>query len=84
MNNIKKILYSILVISFSNIAFIKNFVYADMVIGPSEIIEYSPLYYISIIVVIAIVVGVSIMILRAIYKNNQLEKEEGVKDNDKL
>lgn len=80
MKSVKKLLYSILAISFFNIVLIKNFVYADLVVAPKEIINYSPLYYIAIIVVIAIVVGISILILRKIYKNNQLEKEneEGV------
>ena len=76
MKSIKKILYSILVISFFNIVLIKNFVYADIISYPRKIIKYSPLYYIAIIVIIAIVVGISILILRKIYKSNQLEKNE--------
>ena len=88
MKSIKKILYSVLVISFFYIVLIKNFVYADIIINrPIKIIDYSPLYYISIIVIVAIVVGISILILRKIYKSNQLEKneedEKGVKNNDK-
>ena len=74
MKCIKKILYSILAISFFNIVLINNYVYAD-VIAP-RIIDYTPLYYIAIIVGIAIVTGISILILRKIYKSNQLEKEE--------
>ena len=82
MKRVKKLLYSILAISFFYIVLIKNFVYADLVVGPQEIeiINYSPLYYIAMIVVIAIVVGISVLILRKIYKDNQLDKEnkEGV------
>lgn len=79
MENVKKILYSIIVITFLNIVLIKNFVYADVVVGPREIINYSPLYYIAIIIVIAIVVGVSILILRKIYQLGKTEEnEEGV------
>ncbi len=80
MKSVKKIFYSILAISFLNVVLIRKFVYAD-VVGTLEIINYSPLYYIAIIAVITIVVGISILILRKIYKNNQLEKEnykEGV------
>ena len=76
MKGIKKVLFSILAVFLLNIVLIKNFVYADLVTGPTEIISYSPLYYISIIVVIAIVVGISIFILRKIYKSNQLQKDE--------
>ena len=79
MKSVKKLLYSILAISLFNIVLIKNFVYADLVVGPQEIINYSPLYYIAMIVVIAIVVGISVLILRKIYKNNQLEKENNEK-----
>lgn len=79
MKSVKKLLYSILAISFVSIILIKNVVYADLVVGPQEIINYSPLYYIAIIVVIAIVVGISILILRKIYKNDQLEKENNEK-----
>lgn len=75
MKNIKKILYSILIISFFNIVLIKNFVYADIIYHPKEI-TYTPLYYLVIIVIVAIVVGISIWILRKIYKSNQLEKNE--------
>ena len=79
METVKKILYSIIVITFLNIVLIKNFVYADVVVGPREIINYSPLYYIAIIIVIAIVVGVSILILRKIYQLGKTEEnEEGV------
>jgi hypothetical protein len=80
---VKKILYSILIISFISIILIKNVVYADIIAGPLEIINYSPLYYIAIIVVIAIVVGISILILKNIYKNNQLEKEKNEKGEEK-
>ncbi len=87
MKSIKKILYSLLVIFFFNIVLIKN-VYADMVSFQTEIINYSPLYYIAIIVIIAIVVGISILILRKIYKSNQLEKntenERGSEKNDRF
>ena len=55
MKNVKKLLYSILAIAFVSIILIKNVVYADVIVGPQEIINYSPLYY---IVVIAIVVGI--------------------------
>lgn len=82
MKSIKKILYSIFAISFFNIVLIKNFVYANPIAIPREIevIDYSPLYYIAIIISIAIVVGISILILRKIYKSNQLEKD---KENEK-
>ena len=84
MGGIKKVLFGILTIFLLNIVLIKNFVYADFVAGPKEIISYSPLYYIAIIVVMAIVVGISIFILRKIYKSNQLEKdEENVKGEEK-
>lgn len=84
MRGIKKVLFSILAVFLLNIVLIKNFVYADLVAGPTEIISYSPLYYIAIIVVIAIVVGISIFILRKIYKSNQLQKdEESVKGDEK-
>lgn len=84
MRGIKKVLFSILAVFLLNIVLIKNFVYADLVADPTEIISYSPLYYIAIIVVIAIVVGISIFILRKIYKSNQLQKdEENVKGEDK-
>lgn len=88
MRSIKKVLFSILAIFILNIALIKNFVYADLISGPtvSTVISYSPLYYIAIIVVITIVVGISIFILRKIYKSNQLQKDEenvkGEKNND--
>lgn len=81
MKSVKKIFYSVLAIIFLNMVLIKNCVYAD-VVGPIERITYTPLYYIAIIVVIAIVVGMSIWILRKIYKNNQLDKEEN-KENEK-
>lgn len=79
MKSIKKILYSIFAISFFNIVLIKNFVYANPIAIPREIevIDYSPL---AIIILIAIVVGISILILRKIYKSNQLEKD---KENEK-
>lgn len=80
MKSVKKLLYSILAISLFYIVLIKNFVYADVIAGPQEIINYSPLYYIVMIVVIAIVVGISVLILRKIYKNNQLEKENHEKN----
>lgn len=79
MKSVKKLLYRILAISFVSIMLIKNVVYADLIGDPQEIIIYSLLYYIAIIVVIAIVVGISILILRKIYKNNQLEKENNEK-----
>lgn len=88
MRSIKKVLFSILAIFILNIVLIKNFVYADLIFGPtvSTVISYSPLYYIAIIVVITIVVGISIFILRKIYKSNQLQKDEenvkGEKNND--
>lgn len=97
MKSVKKLLCSILAISFVSIILIKNVVYADVYWGFEEPYEphvvfnynYSSLYYISIIIAIAIVVGISILILRKIYKSNQLEKEnnekieKGVKNNDK-
>ena len=84
MRSIKKILFSILAVFILNIVLIKNFVYADLITDSTEIISYSPLYYIAIIVVIAIVVGISIFILRKIYKSNQLQKdEENVKGDEK-
>lgn len=76
MRGIQKVLFSIGAIFLLNIVLIKNFVYADVIAGPTEIINYSPLYYIAIIVVIAIVVGISIFILRKIYKSNQLEIDD--------
>lgn len=84
MRSIKKVLFSILAVFLLNIVLIKNAVYADLVAGPTETISYSPLYYIAIIVIIAIVVGISIFILRKIYKSNQLQKdEENVKGDEK-
>lgn len=88
MRSIKKVLFSILAIFILNIVLIKNFVYADVIFGPtvSTVISYSSLYYIAIIVVITIVVGILIFILRKIYKSNQLQKDEenvkGEKNND--
>ncbi len=76
MRGIKKVLFRIWAIFLLNIVLIKNFVYADLIAVPTEIIRYSPLYYIAIIVVIAIVVGISIFILRKIYKSNQLQEDE--------
>ena len=78
MKNIKKTLFSILVISFFNIFLIAKSVYANPIAEPSEIVKinYSPLYYLTIIGLIALVVGISILILRKIYKSNQLEKDE--------
>ena len=84
MRSIKKVLFSILSVFLLNIILIKNFVYADVIDSPREIISYSFLYYIAIIVVIAIVVGISIFILRKIYHSNQLQKdEENVKGDEK-
>ena len=83
MRGAKKVLFSILAVFLLNIVLIKNFVYADLVAGPTEIISYSPLYYIAIIAVIAIVVGISIFILRKIYKSNQLEKDEEYEKGEK-
>ena len=85
MKGIKKILYSIVFISFLHIFLINNFAYADSITYPIEKIIYTPLYYIAVIVVISIVVGISILILRKICKSNQLEKEKnekGEEDND--
>ena len=78
MRGIKKILFSIWSIFIFYIMTIRNFVNADL-ISPMEIhdiINYSPLYYIAIFIIIAIIVGISIFILRRIYKSNQLEKDE--------
>ena len=72
---IKKILSSILSIFVLNIFIIKNFVFADMIGGTVTVIEYTPAYYIAIFIVIAILVAISIIILRKIYKSNQLEKD---------
>ena len=87
MKRIKKIIYSIIVICFFCMILIKNFVYADIIAGPNEVIEYSPLYYLAIIVVIVIVVAISTSILRNIYKSNQIDREEENekewKNNDK-
>ena len=78
MKNIKKLLFSILVISFFNIFLIEKFVYANPIAISQEIevINYSPLYYIAVIVSITFVVGLSILILREFYKNNQIEKDK--------
>ena len=76
MKSIKKLIFSIFAISLFNIFLIKKYVYANPIEIPREVINYSPLYYIAIIVSITLVVGVSILILRKIYKNNQLEKDE--------
>lgn len=37
---------------------------------------FHPLYYIAIFLVITIIVGISILILRKIYKSSQLDKDE--------
>lgn len=81
--SIKKIICSLGVSSFLYIFLIKNFVYADIIDIPIKRIQYSPLYYIAISVVIAIVVGISILILTKIYKSNQLENEEENKKGEK-
>ena len=73
MNNIKKIFFSVFIIAFINIALIKNYVYADVIMAKT--INYSPLYYIAIIGVILIVEGISIFILKKIYNSNKLEQE---------
>lgn len=85
MKNIKKSLFSIFIISFFNMLLIEKSVYANPIADPDEIevISYSPLYYITIIFLIDVVVGISILILKNIYKSNQLEKNEEDKKGDK-
>lgn len=74
----KKSLYSILVIFFVSIILNRNIVYADVIsLQPEN--NYTPSYYIAMIIVIALVVDISILILRKIYKDNQLEKENNEK-----
>ena len=82
MKSLKKMLFSIFIVFIIYITLIKNFVYADLVLS-SEIITYSPLYYIAIFLVLAIVIGLSIFILRIIYKKNQSEEKENVEGDEK-
>ena len=84
MKSITRVLFSTLCFFLFNIVIIKNIVYADVIDTPRKIIIYSPLYYLIIILVIAIVTGISIFILRKIYKINHLQKdEENVKGDEK-
>ncbi len=71
MKNIRRIFYSIIIIIISSIVLTQNSVYAVL---QYTLHTYTPLYYISIIVVMTIVTGISILILRKIYKDNKLEK----------
>lgn len=82
MKNVKKMFYRIIAITTLSIAVVKNFVYADVIIDPYERIIYSPFYYIAIIALIAIVMGISILILRKIYKDNQLKKNTDKEDEE--
>lgn len=79
MSSVKKILYCVLFVCF--VVGISNNVYADLAV-PRTIINYSPLYYIAIAIVIAVVVGISILILKKIYKSNQLDTEENRKGEE--
>ena len=77
MRMIKKLFFSIWCIIILNIMIIRSFVYADEISLTQfhhEVTNLSTLYYIAIFIFIAIIVGISIYILRKIDKNNQLEK----------
>ena len=76
MKSVKKNFYAIIIIAILSVCLVNNFVYADEITTPIKTVRYSLSYYIATIVVIAIVVGISIFILRKIYKSNQLEKDE--------
>ncbi len=76
MRKLKKVLFCIICNSIFSEIFVQNFVYADLIDDTITDITYSPLYYIAIIASVAIVMIISICILRKIYKENQAEKNE--------
>ena len=89
MKRVNKMLYKILLVSWILLVVVNKIAYADVIVpGLSgerdensnikkiELTPVHPFYYVGIIIIIFIVIGISIVILRAIYKKNNLKNDD--------